>query len=312
MNGNEFILSRLAYPEGRVDAVLDTDAYNEVDDQFALSYLLKSPERICLQAVYAAPFFNANSSSPADGMEKSYHEIGKILRLCGREDFLPNTFRGSERYLPDEKTPVESDAAKDLIARAQSRPDGKPLYVIAIGAITNLASAILKAPDITEKIVVIWLGGHSYEWPDTAEFNMVQDIAAVRTVFGSGVPLVQIPCMGMASHLAVSGPELSVWLEGKNPLCDYLCGIVRRDEEAVRGGKVWSRILWDVGACAWLMDRRFTMDMTVHVPVVSYDSHYGRSEHRHLMKYVNYINRDAVLDDLFRKLAGGSGEQSRK
>ena len=57
-----------------VRMVLDTDTYNEIDDQFAVVYALISPE-LDVQAVYAAPFHNNRSSGPGDGMEKSYEEI---------------------------------------------------------------------------------------------------------------------------------------------------------------------------------------------------------------------------------------------
>ena len=39
-----------------------------------------------------------------------------------------------------------------------------PLYVVAIGAVTNVISAILMAPEIMERIVVIWLGAHPPYW----------------------------------------------------------------------------------------------------------------------------------------------------
>ncbi len=39
--------------------VLDTDAYNEIDDQFALAHILLSPDRVQLEAIYAAPFHNS-------------------------------------------------------------------------------------------------------------------------------------------------------------------------------------------------------------------------------------------------------------
>ena len=71
-------------PVGRIDAVLDTDTYNEIDDQFALSFMMKTPEKFCMKAIYAAPFFNGNSTSPEDGMEKSYDEILNLLTLMGR------------------------------------------------------------------------------------------------------------------------------------------------------------------------------------------------------------------------------------
>jgi hypothetical protein len=70
-----FRLNQLKAPTGKVRMVLDTDTYNEVDDQFALAYAFLSKERIELEAVYAAPFHNKRSEGPADGMEKSYRKF---------------------------------------------------------------------------------------------------------------------------------------------------------------------------------------------------------------------------------------------
>lgn len=53
----------------------------------------------------------------------------------------------------------------------------KPLYVLAIGAITNVASALLMEPEIKNRMVLVWLGGNAYSWPDNKEFNLFQDVA---------------------------------------------------------------------------------------------------------------------------------------
>ena len=108
-------MKNLQVPTGHFDVVLDTDACNEIDDQFAISYLLRSSNRCTVKALYAAPYFNKRSNSPADGMEKSYLELFRLLELLGEEKPV---LRGSPNYLPDEKTPVISDAARDLAARA--------------------------------------------------------------------------------------------------------------------------------------------------------------------------------------------------
>ena len=134
------LLARLSRPTGPVDVVLDTDTYNEIDDQFAVSYLICSAEKLHLQAIYAAPFFNEKSTGPADGMEKSYQEIINILTLMGKDELKKSVYKGSAGYLPDEETAVESPAAADLAARAMNYTPEKPLYVLAIGAITNVAS----------------------------------------------------------------------------------------------------------------------------------------------------------------------------
>ena len=62
-----------------IDIILDTDTYNEIDDQYALAYAMLSKKKINLLSVNAAPFDNSRSSGPADGMEKSYNEIFNII-----------------------------------------------------------------------------------------------------------------------------------------------------------------------------------------------------------------------------------------
>ena len=65
--------------------ILDTDTYNEIDDQFALSYAALATDKIELLSINAAPFFNTNSEGPKDGMEKSYHEIIKLLGMLKKD-----------------------------------------------------------------------------------------------------------------------------------------------------------------------------------------------------------------------------------
>lgn len=126
MNQDISYLQRLNRPEGPVDVVLDTDTYNEIDDQYALAYLIKSEEKLHLKAVYAAPFHNEKSSGPEDGMEKSYQEIHHILDLMEKQELKEHVYRGSAQYLPDEETPVASDAAAHLAALALGYTPEKP------------------------------------------------------------------------------------------------------------------------------------------------------------------------------------------
>ena len=305
MNTHLHLLTKLSVPTGKIDAVLDTDTYNEIDDQFALAYMLASEDKIRLKAIYAAPFFNVNSSSPADGMEKSYQEIHKILDLAEKPEMKTVVFRGSDRYLPDESIPVPSDAARHLADLAMTYPEESPLYVVAIGAITNVASALLLRPEIRDHMVVVWLGGHSLHNDDIQEFNMIQDVAAARVVFGCGVPLVQLPCAGVVSAFTTTGPELRHWLGGKNRLCDYLVENTVSAAESYAKGKPWSRVIWDVTAVGWLLNegQRFMHDRLEYSPIPEYDGHYGFDKQRHFICYVYAINRDALFADLFEKLS---------
>lgn len=300
------LLRRLTPPAGPVDVVLDTDTYNEIDDQFALAYLVLNEDRLRLQAIYSAPFCNKKAATPAEGMQKSKAEIEHILTLMHREDLKAKVYAGSERYLPDEKTAVDSPAARDLAARAMRCTPENPLYVIAIAAITNVASALLLAPEIRDRIVVVWLGGNALHWPHNHEFNMFQDVAAGRVVLGCGAAVVLVPCRGVVSAFATTAPELRANLQGQNALCDYLCEYTISECTAMRSTRCWSKPIWDVTAVAWLLGG-FMQDRQIPSPIPEYDHRWGQDSRRHLIRYVYYIDRDRLFDDLFGKLRGFGG-----
>lgn len=295
------LMKNLQQPKRKVDVVLDTDTYNEIDDQYAIAYLLSYDEKLCTKAFYAAPFTNFRAACAAEGMEKSYREILHLLDLLHRNDLKPSVFKGSEEYLPDENTPVVSPAAEHLSNLAMNYTSENPLYVIAIGAVTNVASAILMKPEIIDRIVVIWLGGHALHWPNNTEFNLKQDVAAARILFGCGVPLVQFPCKGVVSHFSVSEAELLHWLKGKNDLCDYLVQHTV-DEVDYAAGKPWTRVIWDVTAVSWLTGD-FCKSYIIPSPIPEYDNHYGIDASRHPIRYVYWIHRDALVQDLFERLS---------
>ncbi len=300
---NEQRIKNLSVPEGMIDVVLDTDAYNEIDDQFAIAYLLRSKQKLNTKAIYAAPFFNERSSGPEDGMVRSYNEILKLLSLLGEE---VEVFEGSRSFLENEKTAVISPAAEDLVKRAQGYSPERPLYVVAIGAITNVASALLINPAIAENIVVVWLGGHAHHFQHTKEFNMRGDFAAARVVMGSGAPFVQLPCFGVVSSFTVSKPELEFWLKGKNKLADYLAENTIDEAEKYASGKPkpWTRVIWDVTAVAWLLNDsdRFMDSRIVPTPVPTYDGLYAHDPNGLPMRYVHYIKRDSLMTDLLQKI----------
>jgi len=297
-------MKNLTVPAGKIDVILDTDAYNEIDDQFAIAYLLRSKEKLNPVAMYAAPFHNANSNGPEDGMEKSYDELQKILALAGEAE-IP-TFRGSRTYLPDEKTPVLSDAASDLAERANNYSPEHPLYVVAIGAITNVASAILLNPAVKENTVVVWLGGHGLEWSDCREFNLFQDVAAARVVMGCGVPFVQLPCQGVVSAFTISKPELEYWFQGTTELGDYLARNTISAAEKYAKDRFWSRVIWDVTAVAWLLNEedRFLRTRLIPTHLPSYANHYETWPDAHWMNYVYSVKRDALWNDVIEKITG--------
>lgn len=300
---NMEILNALKRPIGKIKMVLDTDAYNEIDDQYAIAYSLLSEDKLDLQAIYAAPFSNKKAATPKIGMEKSYDEILNVLNLMKRSDMHSKVLKGSEFYLSDSDTPVISDAANDIVRKAIQMPVGDRLYVVGIGAITNIASAILIEPKIISKIVVVWLGGNSLGWKDNLEFNCMQDKIAAQVVFNSGVPLVQLPVWGVTSHLITTEPELRHYLKGKNELCEYLYEITCKQAIFEGKNKVWSKEIWDIIAIAWLIgDQNWMEECFIHSPIITLEDTYSYDPRRHFILQVQNVNRDYIFQDLFSKL----------
>lgn len=291
-------LKLLDKPAKGVSMVLDTDTYNEIDDQFALVYALLSKESFKLEAVYAAPFSNNRADNPTKGMELSYEEI---LRILGKMDVESDgfAFKGSKKYLAKDLNSESSPATDDLIKRALQHSPDDPLYVVPVGAITNIANAILLKPEITKNIVVIWLGGHAHDWPNTREFNMMQDKAAANVILDSGVPFVQYPCMGVVSEFHTTVPEMEQYLSGHNDISDYLLKTFKDYHKDHFG---WSKVIWDMTAVAYLINRDWTPSQLVHAPRVSEFDTYSFNKNRHLIRMVYHIRRDAIFKDFFTKV----------
>lgn len=283
-------------PTRPVRMVLDTDAYNEIDDQFALAYALLAPERLRLEAVYAAPFHNERSSGPEDGMLKSYEEILRVLECVGTspDGFV---FEGSRSWLPAADAAVPSPAADDLVARAKA--DDDPLYVVAIGAPTNVASAILAAPEIAGRVVVVWLGGNPTHWHRATEFNVEQDMPASHVLFDSGVPLVHVPCHDVAEQLRTTRAEIDRFVRPAGRLGGYL-GRIYAEHVGDDVGR--SKVIWDLSAVAYLVDPAWTPSHLEHSPVLTDQGTWSADPRRHLMREMSWIDRDAVFGDLFRRL----------
>lgn len=306
-------LARLRPPDGKVKIVIDTDTFNEIDDQFAIVHALLSPEKLVVESIYAAPFYNHRSSSPGNGMELSYEEI---LRLLERLDLPSNNlaYRGSEGFLKDYNHPYSSAAVDDLIDLALRSDD--PLYVVAIGALTNIASAILRKPEIIDKIVVVWLGGTALHWPHAVEFNLAGDVLASRLVLNCGVPLVLLPCAGVTTHLRTTVPEIERYVQGQGEIGDYLAETFKsyhNDHFA------WSKEIWDVVATAYLINPDWIETNFVSSPIISqgstedlYNHHpdswrkhklfWSFDDSRHKIGCAYYLKRDPIFRDLFSKL----------
>lgn len=283
------------YRGKKINVILDTDTYNECDDQFALAYMLKSQDKFNIEAITVAPYSHQTRYvSVKEGQELSYNEI---LKICNWLNFdtKNKVFKGAEDYICNGYD--ESNSAVNKIIEVALK--NNKTYVMAIGAITNVALAIKKEPKIIDKIEVIWLGGHELGYKDNLEYNFRQDVKAVKIVFESKVKLTIIPCQNVASHLRTSVYELNYYLKDKSELCNYLIdrfyndGYHRIQE---------SRVIWDISVIAYMINKEWFTSEDISCPNIKEDTSYELTTNNHKITMVNYIDVNKVYNDLFNKL----------
>jgi inosine-uridine nucleoside N-ribohydrolase len=297
-----------AVPPAPARMVLDTDTANEIDDQFALVHVLLSPDRARLEAVYAAPFAGGRAATPAEGMRKSEAEIHRVLGVL--PDRKVPVFAGSECWLTEARglvpspvpNPVPSPAADDLIER--SGTGDSPLYVVAIGAPTNVASALLADPTLAGRIVVVWLGGHALNWGTTAEFNLRQDPDASRVLLDSGVPLVLVPCLGVTDHMITTKAEIDRYVRPLGDVGTLLAGLY---DDYVPDEPGRSKVIWDMAATAWVLHQDWLDTELITSPLLTPSLTWSRDPGRHLIRSTSQVHRDQIFGDLFRRLAEHHG-----
>ncbi len=305
---NKSILERLNVPaQGILPCVFDTDACNEIDDQYAIAYILRHDERFDVQAIYAAPYFNKNATSPQNGMEKSYDEILRVLELMDYPCPEGFVLKGSTKYIESREKPEHSPAALDLVERAKKHSPENPLYVIAIGCITNVGNALLIAPEIRDNIVLCWLGGHALTLKGfKPEFNLVQDIIASREVFSCGTAVIQAACQGAVSHLSAGIWELEHYLAGRNRICDYLLYITRNYLQGKTGFQRYNfaqtKVLWDIAPIAHLVNPAWFLTETVKAPYINDDGEYTLEHFEHPICTMTWARRDAVVGDMLKRI----------
>ena len=294
----EFYRYVLNYKKDKINLILDTDTYNECDDQFALSYLIKSKNLFNIEAITVAPYSHTKRDlTVRDGQELSYNEI---LKICNWLNFDTNNkvFKGSMDYIQngyDEK----NNAVNKIIEIALKN---NKTYILGIGAITNIALAIKKEPKIVNKIEIVWLGGNELGYEDNLEYNFRQDVEAVKIVFESKVKLTILPCKKIVSELRIDINTLKKYLENKSELCNYL--IERFYNDGYHGVQE-SRVIWDISVIAYMINKKWFETEQISCPNIRKDTSYEVTDNRHNITFVTKLDRNKIYEDLFNKL----GEQ---
>lgn len=224
-----------------VRVIVDNDFAGDPDDLVQLAHHLLLPA-VDVRAVISShlapgdPFVAGRDENSAEiGRER----VGRLLEVMGCEG-KDRVLLGTANALADRRTPVTSPGVEAIIREARA-DDDRPLLVAVGGGLTDVASAWLTAPDIAERLMVVWIGGPEY--PDLAapapgdpvEYNLAIDVDAARVVLeDSDLPLWQVPRDAYRQCL-VSDAELRTRLRPAGDLGRYLYAELERVLHLVAG-----------------------------------------------------------------------------
>jgi len=283
-------------PSGsRLRLLIDSDAKNEIDDQYAIALAITSPERFAIEGFVGANFDNARGGP--GGVAKSVSEIELVLDkagLAGRWPVLPGSDPMRYQFEPSPSAGVDY-----LIERAMAGTPDDPLWVVGLGAATDMASAFLREPAIIDRVVVFW--HFRTRWPEKCyNFNVFGDVRAARVLFHSPLPFV---LFDTGTYLTLPMAESERDLRPLGALGAYL-----HDYRTTSPGFMSPRKgFYDLGDIAALVDPSLACWEVTECPSVDWDLDYDFTQPRGSILRCYHVDRDrtfALLVDHMRRFFG--------
>jgi inosine-uridine nucleoside N-ribohydrolase len=274
----------------QIRVIIDSDAKNEVDDQWAIALALLYPERLIIEGFVASNY--AHASVGTSGIQKSYDEINLILEKAGFEGKYP-VYRGSHpmRYAYEAS---ESEGVDFIIKKAMEATPEDPLWVVALGTATNLASAILKEPKIIDRVIFFWHG--RTQWPNRCvNFNVFGDMHAARLLFHYPVSFV---LFDTGTHLYCPMDESEKMVRPYGEIGEYLHEIRKINTVFTLPTKGF----FDLGDIAALIDPDIAYWEEVQSPYVDLHLNYKFTNSKGRITRCFHVDRGKTFQLLYDRL----------
>lgn len=277
----------------RMRLVFDTDAGAEIDDLYAISLALASPDRFDIEG-FVATHFAATYGVGPESIDKSYAVITKLIELASTDRKIP-VKRGANP-MQYSTIPSKAEGVDLIIQRAHAGSIDNPLWVLGTGAATNLGSAILEDPTIAPKVRYVFHARSSETWPErSTQYNVEGDILAARALLRSNVPLVWFDT---GSNLKCSFEDTEKHLSTSGPLGKYI-------HEYRNNHPQWLTLdkgFFDLGDVAWMIQPDLCTMEIVPAPAMSQHMYFDHSKANGSMLRVFNINNEGTWRLLFDRM----------
>lgn len=297
----------------KIPVIFDTDANNELDDQHALAYLLFNGNTFDVVGV------TVNATRSGGAIENHYEEARRVIALCGLENQIP-LFSGADKgfleinnHLAD--STFDGKDAVDFIIENGLESEDK-LVVIAVGKLTNVALALKKRPELSDKIKVVWLGSN---YPEPGEYNLENDTSSMNYVLNTnvefemvtvsygkptGTDVVRVTKEDIANKLAGKGPTITTAIEGRHggSFANFGDYSVNLFEHIDLHGNPPSRALYDMAAVAIVKNPVWGERREIPCPILIDNVWVERpSNPRHIWVWENF-SKEEILNDFYQSM----------
>jgi purine nucleosidase len=299
----------------RIRVLLDTDANNELDDQHAIAYLLFNGR------VFDVDGITVNRTRGGGDVRQHYAEAERVIRLATLHGRVPLHLGASGSF-----TEIEGDLARPdydgaaavrfIIERAHAA-DRRPLVLLPVGKLTNIALALKKDPSIARKVRVVWLGSN---YPEPGEYNLENDpeslryileqtdvpfeIVTVRWGKPSGTAAVRATREEIRAKMPGRGPRASPAVTGRDggtygTFGDYSVSLFDRID---LNGNPPARALFDMAAVAIVKNPAWATARRIPAPKLDATGWVDRPGHARSVIVWENFDRAAIMRDFYASM----------
>ncbi len=237
----------------KIPVILDTDIGSDIDDTWALAFLLRSPELDLKLVTTATP-------------DAAYRAriAAKLLESCGRADVAVGIGRGGKSQVATQEAwvagydlarypgTVHQDGVGAIIETIMTSPE--PVTLAAIGPLPNVAAALAREPDIAGKARFVGMQGsiawsHHGDGSPRAEWNVKCDPLSCQRVFAAPWDKTITP-LDTCGRVRLTEDKYRRVAESEDPLARMVIENYRAWKQGDRG-KEWtggSSVLFDTVA----------------------------------------------------------------
>jgi purine nucleosidase len=304
--------------------VIDTDP--GLDDAVALLFALAAADELEVLGIVAVA-----GNLPLVATERNAR---RLCALAGRSELpvyagcarpLMHTLVTAERIhndprldalLPNPEIPLESQHGVDFLIDTLRSVEPRTITVCALGPLTNIATALVKSPEIAGMIgELVVMGGACFELGNVtpaAEFNIHVDPHAAAIVIDSGIPVTMIP-LDVTHRLVTTEARLAA-LQALPNRCGKAVGELLAAFERNRRARFGERAkaLHDPAVIGYLLRPELYQGRVVHVAVetaspltigMTVVDWWGVTGRKRNVRFMNTVDADGFYDLLTERLA---------